>query len=101
MTSGGNSTRTHFHAPSETAPACIFGIRECLNIYEPCPKCHATTGIGLTSRPGRLFVHCNCGHVRPEVEAPAADQWVTWPVPWHERDRLAFEAWNKASVAAR
>lgn len=80
-----------------SVPKGFFDIQSGHNVYEPCPKCFATMGMGLTSRPGRLFVHCDCGHAGPDVDAPTSEQYATWSVPWHERDRLAFEAWNKAS----
>lgn len=76
----------------------FFDIRDTRNVYEPCPKCRATVGLGLTSKQRKLFVHCaTCGHTGPAIEVPTLEQWDSWPIPWHERDRLAFEAWNKAS----
>lgn len=79
----------------------FFDIRDGRHVYEPCPKCKATSGMGLSSRGNRLFVRCECGHTGPGVEIPPPDQYLTWPVPWHERDRLAFEGWNAASREAR
>lgn len=72
------------------------------NRYEPCPKCSASIGMGLSTKNGFVAVSCGwCDHRGPEIQAPPPDQWETWPVPWHERDRQAFEAWNKQSRDAR
>lgn len=87
----------------------FFDIGSARNVYQGCPKCLATLGMGLTSRGGgrlgdergRLFVQCTrCGHEGPSVETPKAAEYDTWPVSWDQRDRLAFEAWNNASKHA-
>jgi len=78
----------------------LFDICDARNVYEPCPKCRATSGMGLTSRANRLFVRCDCGHEGPGIDVPLPAQYDAWPVPWHARDRLAFEAWNQASKTA-
>lgn len=72
----------------------VFDIADGRNRYEPCPKCKAIFGMGLTTRSGRLAVECDCGHRGPEIEVPLFEQWSTWPVSWHQRDRQAFDAWN-------
>jgi hypothetical protein len=77
--------------------SAAFDICDSRNIYEPCPRCNATSGMGLTSRANRLYVRCDCGHEGPSVDTPSLEHWSTWPVPSHERDRLAFEAWNEAA----
>lgn len=79
----------------------IFDICDSRNVYEPCPSCNSAVGMSLSSRPNVLFVRCACGHEGPGVETPSAEQYASWPVAWHERDRLAFEGWNDASRAAR
>lgn len=70
----------------------IFNICDGRNVYEPCPKCMVTRGMGLTSVANRLFVRCDCGHEGPGIGLPSSEQYDTWPVPWHEQDRLAFDA---------
>lgn len=80
----------------------VFDIRDSKNAYEPCPKCNSTFGKGITSRNGRTFVLCmNCNHEGPSIEEPTLEQWATWPIPLHERDRLVFEAWNEAAKKAK
>jgi hypothetical protein len=78
----------------------VFNICDSRNVYEPCPKCKATQGMGLTSRANRLFVRCDCGHEGPGVQTPRLEQYATWPVSSQGRDRLAFEGWNEASRSA-
>ena len=88
--------------PTPAEPAAFFDIRDGRNVYERCPVCRDdTVGLGLLTSAGRLFVHCDCGHCGPAIAVPSDAQAASWPVPWHERDRLAFEAWNTAAVAAR
>jgi hypothetical protein len=80
----------------------VFDIRDPKNEYEPCPKCNGTFGKGIASRNGRTFVRCTiCNHEGPSIEEPIGKEWLTWPVPLHERDRIVFEAWNEAAKKAR
>jgi len=54
--------------------------------YKPCPKCHATEGMGLShNEQGHVCVWCRCG-----LEGPGApaEKWS------REVDIRAVEAWN-------
>ncbi|HDR9105444.1 helix-turn-helix domain-containing protein [Paraburkholderia sp. A3RO-2L] len=83
-------------AQPKSAP---FDIRDGRNRYAPCPRCKATSGMGLSTRARKLAVECDCGHRGPDVDVPAFADWASWPVPAHERDRLAFEGWNQQETA--
>lgn len=93
------SPTTPTGAPADSEE--VFDICDRRNVYEPCPQCGKDYGMGLTTKGQTLFVLCACGHAGPAVETPTPEQYDSWPVSWHQRDRQAFDAWNDASVAAR
>jgi hypothetical protein len=79
----------------------IFDITEGRNRYEPCPACKADFGMGLSVKVAKpifkLAVECSCGFRGPEIECPdptIPGAWEAWPVPSHQRDKQAFDAWN-------
>lgn len=80
----------------------IFDITDGRNRYEPCPKCGIDFLMGISSNGKVQYVICGkCDHRGPSVELPPQGEWETWPVDWHERDRLAFEGWNEESRRER
>jgi hypothetical protein len=76
------------------SPEGAFDLNDGRNVYQPCPSCKKHYGVGLIQRRGRQAIECDCGHRGPEIDIPTLEQWVSWPVPRHERDRLAFDGWN-------
>lgn len=67
----------------------IFDICDGRNRYEPCPKCGAALGMGLShtnagTPNSSLSVHCGeCGHRGPGIPAPNSRvpaDWKSWPV---------------------
>lgn len=75
-----------------------FDICDGRNRYNPCPECGRGFGMGLVTKPTRpmtLAVQCGiCGHRGPEIVVPEPKDEERSAIPWHERDRLAFEGWN-------
>jgi hypothetical protein len=66
-----------------------FDIRDTRNVYQPCPRCRVTLGLGLMlgNRNATIAVQCmNCDFRGPEVPA-VLDSLMTM-------DRQAFETWN-------
>lgn len=88
-----------------------FDICESKNVYEPCPQCKSSIGMGMTSgltggdQPASRmsqFVMCICcGHKGPAVAIP--DEEGGFELLGNvqaERDRETFNAWNEAARRA-
>ena len=69
-----------------------FDISDGKNKYEPCPKCGALDGMGITSRGG---MHVVCGYCNHDGKAFVVDR--SNPTA---ADKLAFDAWNAESLTA-
>ncbi len=54
------------------------------NRYRPCPRCKATSGMGMISNSGGTGIVCACGCAGPRISGP--------PAAW--KDKWAFDAWN-------
>jgi len=74
-----------------------FDICDGKNKYNPCQKCGATFGMGLSTRNNRLAVECGeCGRRGPEVIVPEMVD-AEWLRNCAARDEQAFLAWNGAA----
>jgi hypothetical protein len=76
--------------------ADTFDITDTRHEIKPCPKCQASTGMGLVTRKGLLAMECvgSCDYRGVGIAVPAPEEWDTWSISSQDRDRLAFEAWN-------
>lgn len=63
-----------------------FDITDGRNRYQPCPRCLAGIGMGLSVKAGTLAVECAyCGFRGPEISGVPGSA---------ETDRAAFDGWN-------